>query len=126
MFTQEKRLRGFANPVVALIVLVAVLSLFVGCAVSGGSRSASGQMGTRELSATVTGAGEFSLEVNPTTNSGIVIVHRHKVVVEGDSVLLDGERIMTLAPQSKKVDVTYKGGRLTVSDGVGSAHSQRL
>jgi ABC-type phosphate transport system substrate-binding protein len=109
----------FAKAVVALIVLVAVLSLFVGCAASGGSRSARGQMGTRELSATVTGAGELSVEVNPLTNSGIVIVNKHKV-------LLDGERIMTLSPQSKKVEVTYKGGRLTVSDGAGSAHNQRL
>lgn len=112
-------MRMFAKAVVALIVLVAVLSLFVGCAASGGSRSARGQMGTRELSATVTGAGELSVEVNPLTNSGIVIVNKHKV-------LLDGERIMTLSPQSKKVEVTYKGGRLTVSDGAGSAHNQRL
>jgi len=119
-------MRMFAKAVVALIVLVAVLSLFVGCAASGGSRSARGQMGTRELSATVTGAGELSLEVNLLTNSGIVIVNKHKVVVEGNSVLLDGERIMTLSPQSKKVEVTYKGGRLTVSDGAGSAHNQRL
>ncbi len=33
---------------------------------------------------------------------------------------------MTLSSQAKKVDVTYKSGRLTISDGVGSAYERRL
>jgi len=119
-------MRTFANAVVAPVVLAAILSLSAGCASLGGTYSASGQMGTRRLSATATGSGTLSLEVNPTTNSGLVVVKKHKVAVEGDVVLLDGQRVMTLSPQSKQVDVTYKGGRLTISDGEGSAYDGRL
>ena len=83
-------------------------------------------MGTRELSATAVGAGEFSLEVDPLTNSGVVVLNRHKLVVEGDSVLLRGKEIMKLSPQSKKVEITYQHGRVTISDGLGPAKSLRL
>jgi len=43
-------MRTFVNAVIVPVVLTAVLSLLAGCAAGGGYRSASGQMGTRELS----------------------------------------------------------------------------
>lgn len=119
-------MRAFVNAVIVPVVLAVVLSLLAGCAAAGGYQSASGQMGTRELSVTAAGTREMSLEVNPTTNSGIVVVGNHKIIVEGDSVLLDGRQVMTLSPESKRVDVTCAGGRLTISDGVGSACEHRL
>ena len=119
-------MKAFANTVVVPVVLAALLSLSASCASLGGTYSASGQMGTRTLSATAAGSGTLSLEVNPLTNSGIVVIGKHKIAVEGDVVLLDGRRVMTLSPQSKQVDVTYKSGRLTISDGVGSGYERRL
>ncbi|MEN6578428.1 MAG: hypothetical protein ABFD90_18935 [Phycisphaerales bacterium] len=136
---------------IAFVVVAAVLPLLAGCtirrdsageqtdkkgpsstaALSGtvtqeGARTARGQMGTRELSATATGARVFSLEVNPLTNSGVVVLNKHKLVVEGDSVLLHGKEVVKLSPQSKKVEITYKSGRVTISDGVNPAQSLRL
>jgi len=136
---------------IALVVVAAVLPLLAGCtvqrdaageqtdkrepsstaALSGsvvqeGARTARGQMGTRELWATATGTRVFSLEVNPLTHSGIVVIDKHKIVVEGDSVLLHDEEVMRLSPDSKKVEVAYKSGRVTISDGVNPAQSFRL
>jgi len=111
---------------IALVVLAAALSLLGGCTVMNTTRSASGDMGSRELSATATGTRVLSLEVDPTTNRGIVVLDSHKVVVEGDSVLVDGKQVMTLAPQSQKVEITYKSGRVTISDGIGPAQNLRL
>lgn len=136
---------------IAFVVVAAVLPLLAGCAIrrdsagwqtdkkgptstaalSGsvvqeGTRTARGQMGTRELWATATGTRVFSLEVNPLTHSGIVVINEHKIVVEGDSVLLHDEEVMRLSPDSKKVEVAYESGRVTISDGVNPAQSFRL
>jgi len=136
---------------IALVVVAAVLPLLAGCAIrrdsadgqtdktgpsstaalSGsvmqeGARTARGQMGTRELLATATGARVFSLEVNPLTDSGIVVINKHKIVVEGDSVLLHDKEVMKLSPESKKVEIAYKSGRVTISDGVNPAQTFRL
>lgn len=121
---------------ITVLVGAAVLSLSAGCATRGDEssstvalsssvaadevRSARGQMGTRQVSLNATGTSTCSLEVDSTTNSGIVVLDNHKIVIESDSVLYRGKEVMKLAPESKNVDIIFKSGRVTISDGVGS------
>lgn len=114
-------MQRFRSAVAVSITVVCIAALLLtGCAIAprgDGTQSASGQMGSRELSATAVGARDFSLEVNSLTDSGTVVINRHKVVVQGDSVLFDGKPVMKLAPGARKVEVAYEKGRFTISDG---------
>jgi len=128
--------------VAAVLVGAAVLSLSAGCAsrnekpartvaLSGSiatddAHSAREQIGGRQVTLNAVGNGEFSLLVNPTTHSGTVVLDGRKLVIEGDSVLYRGKEVMKLSPQSKSVEIVYKSGRATISDGVGSAKTIRL
>ncbi|MGE5294945.1 MAG: hypothetical protein ACM3VT_08950 [Solirubrobacterales bacterium] len=135
-------MRTVGTAAVALIVGAAVFSLSTGCAtrdkqsstsveltasaVTDDIHSAREQIGSRQVSLNAAGAGEFSLQVSPAANSGVVLLDGHKLVIEGDSVLYRGEEVMKLAPESKNVDITYKSGRATISDGAGPAKTVRL
>ncbi|MBP7052505.1 MAG: hypothetical protein KBE65_15945 [Phycisphaerae bacterium] len=110
---------------IALAVAV-VGSLIAGCATEGGTHSLSTQIGTRALSLTATGSGEFSLDVNPPSDHGVVMLNKHKIVIQGDSVLLHGKEVMKLAPESKRVDIAYEAGRVTISDGINPARTLHL
>ena len=111
-----------------VVVILTISLLLTGCALQpGGHRqSASGQLGSRQLSVTVINVRDFSLRTDPPKNSGIVIFDRHELVFEGDSVLLDGEEVTKLASKSGKVDVHYKKGVLTIDDGVRRVRITRL
>ncbi len=113
---------------VVVIISSMISSLLAGCALHPGDRtqSATGYLDSRQLSATVTNVRDFSLIADPSRNSGIVAFDTHKLVFEGDLVLLDGEKVMELAPASKTVDVLYKKGVLTVDDGVRQVKITRL
>jgi len=65
VFGQEKHVRTLRDTGIALVVVALVLSLLAGCTAPGGTKSLSGQMGARGLSATAMGIRTFSLEVNP-------------------------------------------------------------
>ncbi|MGE5294944.1 MAG: hypothetical protein ACM3VT_08945 [Solirubrobacterales bacterium] len=114
---------------VVAIVLVVTATIYLVASrwpTAGSTFSASAQMETRQISLNVTGTNEFSLQAGPTANSGVVVINEHKLVIEGDSVLYRDKEVMRLAPESRNVDITYKGGRATISDGIGPIQSLRL
>jgi len=121
-------MRMLRNAFGVVVVILTISLLLTGCALQPGghTQSASGQLGSRQLSATVTGARDFSLRADPATNSGIVEFDTHRLVFEGDLVLLDGEEVTKLASKSEKVDVHYKKGVLTIDDGVRRVRITRL
>ncbi len=113
---------------IAVVITSMISLLLTGCAsLSGGhTQSASGRLGSRQLSATVTGVRDFSLRTDPPKNSGVVTFDAHRLVFEGDSVLLDGEEVTKLASESGKIDIHYKKGVLTIDDGVRRVRITRL
>ncbi len=127
---------------IVLVVCAAVCLLSAGCAtrdkessrtvtlsgstVADDTHSAREQLGGRQISLNAAGDGEFSLLVDPAMNRGVVVLNDRKLVIEGDSVLYRGKEVMKLATQSKNVDIAYKSGRATISDGVGPAKTVRL
>jgi hypothetical protein len=124
-----KRRRQRRTLVIVAIVLVTIAVIYLLASrwpTSDRTFSASAQMETRQISLNVTGASEFSLQAGPTTNSGVVVVNDHKLVIEGDSVLYRGKEVMRLAPESRNVDIVYKADQVTINDGVGPAQSIRL
>ncbi len=135
-------MKTLGTVMITVLVGTAVLSLFAGCAtrnkesprtislsssvVTDDTHSAREQIGGREVSLSATGGGEFSLQVDPATHSGTVVLDDRKLVIEGDSVFYRGKEVMKLATESKTVDIVYKSGRATISDGVGPAKTIRL
>jgi len=130
-------MRTARTAVIALVVGAAILSLSAGCAtqdkesartvtlsgaaVTDDTHSTREQIGGREVALSAAGGGEFSLQVDPVTHGGTVVLDDRKLVIEGDSVLYRGKEVMKLASESKNVDIVYKSGRATISDGVGPA-----
>lgn len=135
-------MRTLRTTVIALVVGAAILSLSAGCAthdkesartvtlsgavVMDDTHSARKQIGGRDVSLSAAGGGEFSLQVDPATHGGTVVLDDRKLVIEGDSVLYRGKEVMKLASESKTVDIVYKSGRATISDGGGPAKTIRL
>jgi len=123
---RRRQVRTLRAVAIVLVVITAVYLLASRWPAPDRTFSATAQMETRQISLTVTGASEFSLQAGPTTNSGVVVVNDHKLVIEGDSVLYRGEEVMRLAPESRNVDIAYKDDRVTINDGVGPAKTIRL
>ena len=121
-------MRALRNAFIAVVIVSMISLLLTGCALQPGghTQSASGQLGSRQLSATVTDVRDFSLSTDPPKNSGIVTFDTHRLTFEGDLVLLDGEEVTKLTPKSGKVDVHYKKGVLTIDDGIRRVRITRL
>lgn len=119
-------MRTLGAVAVVLVVILAVYLLVSRSATPDSTFSASAQMETRLITLNVTGTSEFSLQAGPATNSGVVVVSDHKLVIEGDSVLYRGKEVMRLAPESRNVDIVYKDDQVTINDGVTPAQSFRL
>jgi len=126
LLARRRQIRTLRAVAIVLVVITAVYLLASRWPTPDRTFSASAQMETRQISLSVTGADEFSLQAGPTTNSGVVVVNGHKLVIEGDSVLYRGKEMMRLSPESRNVDLVYKDDQVTINGGVTPAQSLRL
>ena len=85
------------------------------CGPDKGIQSATIQVGPRSVSATVQGCSPFSLESKPQTNTAIVILNKHELVVEKARATLDGKELAKIPPAAAKVEVVYLAGKLTIT-----------
>ncbi len=123
---RRRQMRTLKAVAIVLVVIAAIYVVASRWPTADCTFSASAQMETRQISLNITGTNEFSLQAGPNTNSGVVVVDGHKLVIEGDSVFYHDKEVMKLAPESRNVDIVYKDGQVTINDGVGPAQSLRL
>jgi hypothetical protein len=124
--TRHRQARTLRAVAIVLVVITVIYLLVLRWPTPDSTFSAEGQLDTRKVFLTSTGTVEFSLLATPTTNTAIIVLDGHEVIIKDDSVLYQDKEVMKLAPDSKKVDITHEHGQVTVSDGVAPAQSFHL
>lgn len=93
-------------------LIVTALTLAAGCEPKSVGRSiVSTTIGDREVKATVDGGAFISSE----GDIAILTFSGGKLVVEKDRVQLNNKELATIAEDSKKVDIAYSAGKLTIT-----------
>ena len=113
-----------------LLVTVVVSMALVGCVSISVTEYTDGEhikhhsvkVGERMVSARAAGAGRFVLESKWNEHRAILVVNKHKLIIEQDQIVLDGDEVMKISPAVKVVSIEYEDDGFRIIAGADSGY----